>query len=149
MHRSPKIRLIGKLQACGHHAPHGKALSIQSDRLSHNVWVGAKSARPQAVTEQHNILVARKLFLRRKYPPKFRRHAQQGKQACSSRGAGQSFRNAAPGQIRSLASEGGDLVKDLILLLPLDVVRIRSDPGPENPHRGIVDHRITIRPGSL
>jgi hypothetical protein len=41
-HRSPKIHLMGKLQACGHHAPHGKALSIQSDRLSHNVWVGVK-----------------------------------------------------------------------------------------------------------
>ena len=68
--------------------------------------------------------MARTLLLRRECAPELGHRAQQREQAGGGRGTKQSLGNATAGEIRGLAPERRDLFKDLILLCPLNIVRI-------------------------
>ena len=128
--RSPEVGIVGKLKVCGHYAQNRNTLSIERDRLPHNARVGTESPRPHAVTKEDDIFVARELFFRRKYPTEFSGRAQQRKQAGSSRGANQPFRNTTASEAGSLSAERCDLFEDLVLLCPLNIVRIGEGPRP-------------------
>ena len=130
-------------------------LPIQQDLAPHDVAVGSKSAPPQLVIEQHDIVSPGLIFFFQKGASQLGARSQHGKQAGGNASAGQPLRFARSGEIATDAADHCHLLKPTDVLAPgKKVHRVYRNQRRKKPELGnhFVNHKqaafvaVTQRP---
>ena len=100
---------------------------IHLDFAPHDVLVSAEPALPQPVADDLHVRRPRPVVLGGKETPADRLGAQHGQQFGGHQLFLQLFRMDAIGQHRVRRNKSGDLLEDVVLPLPVQVVRRRHD----------------------
>src|SRR5262249_44096792 len=129
-----------KLEALGHNPDDGKAFIIDGDSFSDKVWVRAKSALPEPITDHCHLVASWLFFLRSKCPAMKGFNANCIEETTCYASANKTLGLTRAGQVERSACTGREIIKDPLLLSIINEVRGRHSPtalsgfevGPEH-----------------
>ena len=113
--RSPKLERFGILKARGKNAHDRIALLVQRDRPVQHGRVAAKSALPEAVSENGRLWAVGRVLFPGEVASQDRLDAEQWKESRRHCASHDSFRRSGPGKVHVAARVGGDARQRLAL----------------------------------
>ena len=116
------------MQPGRHDADNRMGHAVDADGLPEHVAVAGKSAHPQVVAEDRDLVLPRDVFVRGKAPAERRVDAKHAEQRRRGDEAAHAFRLGGAGQARGQRVEASDILEDVILLSP-HLYRIGHDNG--------------------
>src|SRR6266850_2394095 len=109
------------------HAHHLKAAAVDDKFAADQSWVRSKPAPPESMAEHYHVVAARLVFLGKENTAQLGLDAQHGEETRGDRGSFHALRQAAGGDIKAVAGDGGDVREALVQLEEIRKLR-RGNP---------------------
>ena len=124
--RHPDLQLIQRERRCGlgQDADDGVRRAVERERLAEHRRIAVEALLPHRMADQHDVLAAGRIFVRREIAADHRLQAQRRQQRRRGLEANELFRIAAAGQRERVADRQREIAEHLLPLLHFEEARI-------------------------
>src|SRR6185312_929141 len=124
--RRPDLGVVWKPEARRHHSGHHVVRAVHGNGLPYNLRVRSQVLLPESITQNDDIRASRLVFISGDDGPKNRLHPERLEKCARHRTTVHLLGPIAPGQRKAAIAINRHLVKDMVLLLPVEIIGRRN-----------------------